>query len=180
MRRRLTIGIALALFALVSVTLAVMLVTYHVSITPTVIKSPVEFENGGDGVSTVDNINKTRATIQAKVLPLARWVSSDALRIRNVNNTILDVRLRCLSLSDPNTVIKSMKIYLVVVLPLGEFEYLAVELGANGAIIQIEGDWYPMDVDATYKVKVVTDGKDGIVEGTQATVTLGVEVRSHY
>lgn len=178
MRRRLTIGIALTLLTLASITLAVMVVTYHASITPRVIKSPVEFENGGDGVSTVDNINKTRATIKAKILPLAKWVSSDALRIHNVNNTIVEVRLRCLSVADPNEVIKSMEVYLIVVLPLGEYEYLAVKLGVNGVIMQGEGDWYLMGVDAAYKIKVVTDGKDGIVEGTQATVTLGVEVRS--
>jgi len=172
--RRAVIGIVLAVLALVSVALASMVVTYYVSVTPVVVKSPVEFESGADGVSTIDNVNKTRATIQAKIIPVAWWVSEDALRIHNVNGTQVQMRLRCLSVADPSMVIKAIKFYLVI----DDTENLAVELGENGVVIQGESGWYVMALDAIYKVKVVTEGKSGIVEGTQAMVTLGLEVRS--
>ena len=173
MRRRLAIGLALILLALASVALAVIIHTYYVTVTPTVVKSPVEFEPGADGVSTIDNINKTRATIQAKIIPLVKWVSEDALRIHNVNNTEVQVRLRCLSVADPYGVIKSIKVYLTIF----AFEFLAIELGEGGVIIKGEGDWFIMSIDETFGIKIITEGKDGISEGTQATVVLGLEVR---
>lgn len=179
MRRRVAIGIALAIMLLVSAALAVMVVTYYVSITPTVVKSPVEFEPGTDEVSIIDNVNKTRASIQAKIIPLVKWVSEDALRIHNVNNTVVQIRLKCLPgwVSDPNKIIKSVKVYLIVVLGISEYEYLAIELGENGMVIIGESALYPMDINATYKIKVITEGKDGITAGTQATITVGLEVR---
>ena len=171
-RRRIALGIGLALLVLASIALAAQIATYYVSITPTVVKSPVEFENGADGVSAIDNVNKTRATINATIFPLAKWISEDALRIHNVNNTQVKIRLRCVSVNDTDMVIKSMKFYLII----DTTEYLAIELGENGAVIKGESDWYTMAIDATYKIKVVTEGKDGITEGTEATMQLGLEV----
>lgn len=172
MRRRIAIGLALILIALASVALATMIITYYVSVTPTAAKSPVEFEYGADGVSVI-NVNKTRAAIQAKIIPLVLWVSEDALRIHNVNNTQIRMILRCSSVSDPQGVIKALKIYLIA----NATEYLAIELGIEGTIIKGESDWYTMGIDATYEVKVITEGQDGIVEGTKATVVLQMEVR---
>lgn len=171
-RRRVTIGIGVALLALASIALAAEIITYYVSVTPTVVRSPVEFENGADGVGIIDNVNKTRAAINATIFPLAKWVSEDALRIHNVNNTLVKIRLRCVVVDDPDMVIKSMKVCLII----NETEHLAIELGENGAVVQGESDWYTMAIDDTYKIKVVTEGKDGIIEGTEATMQLGLEV----
>lgn len=171
-RRRIALGISLALLVLASIALAAQITTYYVSITPTVVKSPVEFENGADGVSIIDNVNKTRASINATIFPLAKWISEDALRIRNVNDTLVKIRLRCVLVNDTDMVIKSMKFYLII----NADEYLAIELGENGTVIQGVSDWYSMAIDATYIIKVVTEGKDGITEGTKATIQLGLEV----
>ncbi len=172
-RRRLAVGIGLAILTtLASIALAVQINTYLVSIAPTVVRSPVEFENGADGTSTIDHTNKTRATINAKVFPLAKWVSEDTLRIHNVNNTLVRFRLRCSSVEGFYGLIKYMRVYLII----GPTEYLALELGENGAILKGKSDWYSMAADAVYKIKVVTEGKSGIVEGAKATMRIQLEV----
>jgi len=173
-RRRLVLGIALALAGLVSVGLAALTITYFVSVMPVVVRSPVEFAVGADSVAVIDNVNKTRASVNAKIIPLALWVSSDALRIRNVNDTVLEVRLRCLGVGDPQNVIRSVKLYLVF---NATSEALAVELGNGGLIVKGESDWFGMGVGAEFGVKVETEGRDGAVEGAQAVLNLGVEVR---
>lgn len=173
MRRRSLIAIVVASLALASIVSAAMIITYYLYMTPTVVKSPVEFENGADAVSTIDNVNKTRATIQAKIVPLAKWVSEDALRIHNVNATQIQVRLSSKSVADPYSVIKSLKIYLIV----DATEYLAIEIGENGAVVKGQSDWYTMAIDTMFRVKIITEGRDAILEGTQATTTLELEVR---
>ena len=173
MRRHSVIVIALTVVILVSIALAALIVTYNVTITPTVVKSPVEFEHGADNVSLIDNVNKTKATIQAMIIPLVKWVSEDSLHIKNVNNTKLQVKLYLQSISDPSYVIKSTKIYLTI----NATEYLAIEIGENGTIIKGESSWHTMQINATFKVKVITEGRDGAIEGTQALVVLGLEVR---
>jgi len=160
------------LAVLASIALAAQINTYLVSINPTVVRSPVEFENGADGTSTVDHMNKTRATINAKIFPLAKWVSEDALRIHNVNSTLVEFRLRCSSVTGFYGLIKYMRVYVTI----GATEYLALELGENGAILKGESDWYSMAMGAVYKIKVVTEGKSGIVEGAKATMRIQLDV----
>lgn len=172
MRGRLTIGIALTLLALASIALAANINTYLVSITPTVVGPPVEFENGADGISSIDHINKTRATINATIFPLARWISEDALRIHNVNNTSVKVRLRCSSVDDLYGLIESIKVYLII----NATEHLAIEFGESETIVKRTSDWYSMAIDAIYIIKVVTEGKSGIVEGTEATTLVELNV----
>jgi len=169
--KRLAIPLALALLSLISLAIATLIITYNVTVTPTVVKSPVIFENGLDDVSTIDNINQTRASVNAKIFPLVQWFSPDALRIHNVNGTQVKVKLRALSVSDPNAVIQSFKIYLVI----NATEYLAIELGPNGTIVQGESSYYTMNIDETYTIKLFTQGKDGIIAGQTATINLGVE-----
>lgn len=170
---RIAVGIGLAvLVALASIALAVQISTYFVSITPTIVRSPVEFENGADGTGTIDHVNKTRATIHVTIFPLATWVSEDALRIHNVNDTLVKIRLRCASVDNFYGLTKYMKVYLVI----NAIEYLALEFGENGVIVKGQSDWYTMAADAIYQIKVVAEGKSGIIEGTKATIVIRLDI----
>lgn len=171
MKKHLIIPLAITFLSLISLAIATLIITYNVTVTPTVVKPPVVFENGTDGVSTITNVNATQAAINAKIFPLAQWFSPDALHIHNVNGTQVKIKLRALTVSDPSAVIKSFNVTLII----DSNEYLAIQIGQNGLIIQGESAYYTMNIAAIYNIKLVTEGKDGITAGTTATIKLGLE-----
>jgi len=171
MQKRLVIPLAIVFLSLISIAIATLIITYNVTVTPTVVKSPIIFENGTDGVSTINNVNQTQASINPKIFPSVQWFSPDALHIHNVNGTQVKIKLHALSVADPNGVIQSFNITLII----GANEYLAIQLGPNGTIIQGESAYFTMNINEIDSIKLVTLGKDGIIAGTTATINLGVE-----